>query len=130
VPVQVHFAAEQMPAEAKIKLQEVIAQWPPDDAVPALERAAEELKFLHFRASPEFRPLVDQYLKVLVGYLNSDRGPRLEWTLGKNHPSVFKALKSDAASQLDALDKQRSTLGPQMTASTKVSPLSALDDSK
>lgn len=110
VPVQVHFAAEHMPAEAKLTLQEVIAQWSPANAFAVLERSIDELKFLHLRASPEFRPLVDQYLKVLAGYLNSNRGPSVEWTLGKNHPSISSALKSDAVRQLDALDKQRSTL--------------------
>jgi hypothetical protein len=108
VPVQMHFAAENMPTEAKITLQEVIAQWSPYDAIPVLERSIEELKYLHLRASPQLRPLVDQYLKVLAGYLNSDRGPRIEWALGKNHPSVLNVLKSDVATQLEALDKQRS----------------------
>ncbi|HEX4121713.1 MAG TPA: hypothetical protein VH619_13915 [Verrucomicrobiae bacterium] len=130
VPVQVHFEAEKMPAEAKITLQEVITQWSPSDAIPALERATEQLKFLHLRASLEFRPLVDQYLKVLAGYLNSDRGPRLEWTLGKNHPSVFKLLKSDTVEQLDALDKHREAFRPQRTASDKVRQLSALGHAK
>jgi hypothetical protein len=99
-----------MPAEAKLTLQEVIAQWSPANAFAVLERSIDELKFLHLRASLEFRPLVDQYLKVLAGYLNSNRGPSVEWTLGKNHPSISSALKSDAVRQLDALDKQRSTL--------------------
>jgi hypothetical protein len=110
VPVQVHFAAEHMPAEAKITMQEVIAKWSPADATPALERSIDELRFLHLRISPEFRPLVDQYLKVLTGYLNTCRDPRVEWASGKNRPSILSFLKSDVARQLDALDKQRSTL--------------------
>lgn len=133
VPVQVHFEAQQMPVEAKITLQEVITQWPPADAIPALERATGQLKYLHLRASPELRPVVDQYLKVLAGYLNSDHGPKLEWTLGKNHPSVFKTLKSNAAEELDAADKQRDALRPQKTqkmASKEVPELSALENPK
>ncbi|HUD83181.1 MAG TPA: hypothetical protein VMQ67_06740, partial [Candidatus Saccharimonadales bacterium] len=110
VPVQVHFAAEHMPAEAKITLQEVVAKWPAGDATPVLERSIDELRFLHLRTSPEFRPLVDQYLKVLTGYLNTCRDPRVEWASGKNRPSILSFLKSDVARQLDALDKQRSGL--------------------
>jgi hypothetical protein len=111
VPVQVHFAAENMPAEARLTLQEVIAKWSPADAIPVLERSIDELKILHLRASPALRPMVDQYLKALAGYLDSSRDPRLEWTLGKNHPSILSVLKSDAVRHLDMLDKQRSALG-------------------
>jgi hypothetical protein len=114
IPVEVHFGAEHLPAEAKLTLQDVITTWSPADASSAIERCIEELKFLHLRASPEYRPLVDQYLKVLAGYLNTSREPGLEWALGKNHPSVLNVLKSDAVRQLDALDKQRSAMRPQM----------------
>jgi hypothetical protein len=110
VPVEVHFAAEHMPAEARLTLQEVITKWSPADAVPALRRCLDELKFLHMRASPEFRPLVDQYFKVLAVYLDSSGDPRLEWGLGNNHPSPLRVLKSDTVKQLDTLDKQRSVL--------------------
>jgi hypothetical protein len=110
VPVQVHFEAEHMPAEAKLTLQEVIVKWSYADATPALERCIEQLKFLHLRASPQFRPLVDQYLKVLTAYLNASRDPRIEWTLGAHHPSVLHVVKSDTARQLDILDQQRSSL--------------------
>jgi hypothetical protein len=133
VPVQVHFEAKQMPVEAKITLQEVITKWQPGDAFPALYRAVDQLKFLHLRASPEFRPVVDQYLKILADYLNIDRGPNLEWTLGKNHPSVFKILKANAAEQLDAADKHREALRPQKTqkiASKEVPQLSELGNPK
>jgi hypothetical protein len=129
VPVQVHFGADNLPAEARITLQEVITQWSPADATPAIDRVLTELKYLHYRASPEIKPLVDSYLRVLVGYLVTDR-PSLEWTLGKNHPSASKLLKSETVDQLDALDKHRSSLRPQMTASRKPSQFSGLNDAK
>ncbi len=110
VPVQMHFAAEHMPAEAKLTLQEVIAKWAFADSATAIQRSIQGLMMLRLRASPELRPLVDQYLRVLQGYLAAARDPRLEWGLGNNHPSVFRRLQSDAISQLDTLDKQRSAL--------------------
>ncbi len=73
VPAQVHFEAGHMPAEAKFTLQEVIAKWDSPDATLALDRSIQTLRFLRGRASPQFRPLMDQYLKVLTGYLNSSR---------------------------------------------------------
>jgi hypothetical protein len=116
VPVQVHFAAQRLPAEAKITLQEVIQKWPEGDAHFALQRCMEQLRFLHFRASPEYRALVDQYLKVLATYVNAIQQPGLEWTAGKNHPSTLAFLKSDAATQLDGLDKQRAAMRISATA--------------
>jgi hypothetical protein len=116
VPVLVHFAAQRLPAEAKITLQEVIQKWPEGDAYLALQHCMQQLRFLHFRASPEYRPLVDQYLKVLAAYLNASHQPDLEWTAGKNHPSALTYLKSDAATQLDGLDKQRSAMRVSATA--------------
>ncbi len=103
--MEVHFAAQRLPAEAKITLQEVIQNGLSGDAHFALQRCMEQLRFLHFRAPPEYRPLVDQYLKVLATYVNASHQPGLEWTAGKNHPSTLAFLKSDAATQLDGLDK-------------------------
>jgi hypothetical protein len=120
VPVQVHFAAQNMPAEAKLTLQEVIVKWSAPDASSAIERCVDELKFLHLRASPEYRPLVDQYLKALTRYLTVSRESWLEWTAGRSHPSALGLLKSDTATQLDALDKQRSALRSQTTATASV----------
>ncbi len=108
VPVQVHFTSNHLPAEAKLTLQEAMEQWSSSDVDAALERSIDALRLLHLRATPEIRPMVDQYLKVLSAYFNNTRDPRLGWEVGNNHPSLFIRLKSDAVSQLDALDKQRS----------------------
>ncbi|HEY3852898.1 MAG TPA: hypothetical protein VGO67_00730 [Verrucomicrobiae bacterium] len=116
VPVLVHFASQRLPAEAKITLQEVIQKWPEGDAHLALQQCMEQLRFLHFRAPPEYRPLVDQYLKVLATYAKAIQQPGLEWTAGKNHPSALAFLKSDAATQLDGLDRQRAALRVSATA--------------
>jgi hypothetical protein len=110
VPVQVHFASQRMPAEAKITLQEVIEKWSFADATSALYRCIDQLQVLHLRAPPECRSLVDQYLKVLGGYLYASRQPALEWTSGKNHPSALGLLKSDTVQQLEVLDRQRSAM--------------------
>jgi hypothetical protein len=110
VPAQVHFQAENMPAEAKFTLQEVIEKWSADDAARALDRSINALRLLRVRTSPEYRPLVDHYLKTVTGYFNSSRDPRLEWAVGNNHPSVLRILKSDTVKELDTLDHQRSAM--------------------
>jgi hypothetical protein len=110
VPVQMHFAAENMPAEAKLTLQEVITKWSPADATLVLERSTGQLKILAFRAPPGYRPLIDQYIRVLAGYLSASGDRRLDWTLGNHHPSVLSLLQSDTARELDSLDKERSAL--------------------
>jgi hypothetical protein len=110
VPGEVHFQAEHMPAEAKFTLQEVIEKWPPDDAVRALDRSVNALRLLRVRASREYRPLVDQYLKTVTSYFNTSRDPKLEWAVGNNHPSVLRILKSDTIKELDSLDQQRSAM--------------------
>ena len=121
-----------MPVEQqKLTLQEVITRWSTPDAMSAMERVAAQLRYLHLRTSPEYRPLVDQYLKVLTLCLNSDSDPTLEWMLGKNHPSAIKADKFRCRrATVDALDKQREKLRASRSTSDKVPQLTELENSK
>ncbi len=133
VPVEVHFASDHMPVEAKITLQEVLQKWPTFDATNALQRAIGGLRFLFPRATPEMRPLVGAYLKTLVDYANGTQTATLERQLGMHPPSFYKIATADAIKQLDALDRQRealwtntvSTNSPQFSATGPVVAKSA-----
>jgi hypothetical protein len=133
VPVEVHFDAGHMPVDAKITLQEVIRQWPPKDAFEALQRAIGSLKFLEPRATPEWRPLAQLYLKTLLDYLRDSQAATRDPMLGLHAPSIMNRVKSDTIQQLNALDLQREALRasivssnlPQLSASENASAKSA-----
>jgi hypothetical protein len=110
VPVAVRFGTDGMPVDAKITLQEVIRQWPDPDALAALRRATGGLSFLVPRATAELRPLVELYLKTLLGYVRDSQEAEREQHLGKREPSRLSGIKADAIQQLDALDRQREGL--------------------
>jgi hypothetical protein len=110
VPVEVHFDAGDMPVAAKITLQEVIRKWQPGDAFNALQRAVSGLKFLEPRATPEWRPLVQLYLKTLLEYLKDSQEAARAPMLGRHAPSLLNGVKSETIKQLDALDLQREAL--------------------
>lgn len=111
VPVQVHFASNQMPAEADITLQEAIAQWPQTDAHAALCRTIGDLQALHYRAPASMRELVDLYLQTLVSYATGGTGARSDsWFHWETAPAG--TVKKNIIAQLDALDKRRQTSRP------------------
>ena len=99
--MEVHFAANQMPTEAVITLQEAIAQWSPAEVGDTLHRTISDLQILHYRAPAQLRPLIDLYLRVLVAYANADKN----WVARKTVP--LPSVKRNAIEQLDALDKKR-----------------------
>jgi len=110
VPVSVHFGSDQLPVEAMMTLQEVIRQWRPAEAEEALQRAAGGLNFLAPRATPQWRPLVQLYLKTLRDYLQASPTAGVDRQLGKHSPSLLPGLKADAIKQLDFLDRQREAI--------------------
>ncbi|HTA30967.1 MAG TPA: hypothetical protein VK731_10800 [Candidatus Cybelea sp.] len=110
IPVDVHFGAGQMPAPARMTLQEVIRQWPAQDSFNAVQRAMQGLRFLVPRATPEIRTLTESYLKTLGDYLNSSRKAGVVQQLGLHAPSLLHIAQADAIQRLDALDRQRETI--------------------
>jgi hypothetical protein len=110
VPVSVHFGSDRLPVEAMVTLQEVIRQWKPADADEALQRAVGSLTFLATRATPQWSPLVQLYLRTLVDYLKSSRLAGLERQLGKHSPPILPGLKADVIKELDTLDRQREAI--------------------
>jgi len=110
VPVQVHFTAGHMPVQAKITLQEAFRQWPVADAAAAAQNAIVGLKLLEPRATPQWRTLVQRYLKTLAEYLDAYRAALREPQLGKHATSRLAEVTEKAVKQLDALDRQRETM--------------------
>lgn len=104
-----------MPVDAKITLQEVIRTWPPGDANQALQRSIGGLRFLGPRATPEWRLLVELYLKTLQDYLKDNQAAARDPMLGKHSSPILKRVKTDAVEQLNALDIQRDAVWNSMT---------------
>jgi hypothetical protein len=113
-----------MPVDAKITLQEVIRQWPPRDALEALQRAGGGLKFLETRATPEWHPLAQLYLKTLLEYLKDSQAAMREPMLGLHAPSILSKVKADAIQKLNTLDLQREAIWTSIV-STNLPQLSA-----
>jgi len=127
VPVEVHFTTDHLPVDAKITLQEVIRQWSSKDAFDALQRTIGELQFLEPRATPEWRPLVQMYLKTLLDYLKDSQAAQREPMLGRHAPLLLNGAKADAVKKLNTLDQQREALWTGVV-STNLPQISASED--
>jgi hypothetical protein len=125
VPVEVRFDAGHMPVDARITLQEAIRQWPPADATTAVQRAVVGLKVLRPMATPEWRLLVELYLKTLLDYLDDSQAAGRERQMGKHEPLLLSGVKAEAIQQLNALDRQREAIWTS-TASANLPQLSAV----
>ncbi len=112
VPVEVHFRADHLPAQAQITLQEVIATWEPAQAAAALQRAAESLLLLRPQIASDLQPLLDRYLSTVQSYLHDTRPDSAAW-LAKNAQSQLAVVRQTACHQLDKLDAQRAALRSQ-----------------
>lgn len=132
VPVEVRLSATNMPAEARLTLQEVIMQWKPAEAAAALQRAVRNLEGLQMyafryeldsdvstppgalktgvrnaedaqtRIGREVSPLVVRYLTAIVNY-------QKRLAAGGSYSSHM-LIKKDAVRELNALDKEREAL--------------------
>ncbi len=157
VPVEVHFAATRMPAEARVTLQEVIMQWDATNAWPALQRAMRELRGLQWftlrgnlnlnasvaslagqrnlhdlqalqrRMSQELSPLVSGYLAVLLSYVRQSQSNPQLASDGKFLYSRLRMLKSETVRQLNELDKRRAEMRAKSSSASRAAELSALE---
>jgi hypothetical protein len=93
----------------------------------ALQRAIGALRVLEPRATVEWRPLVQQYLKTLLEYAKDSQDAAHEPMLGRHAPVLLNGIKSEAIKRLDALDLQREALWTN-GASTNLPQLSASAD--
>jgi hypothetical protein len=124
VPVEVHFSADHLPAQAEITLQEVIATWEPAQTAAALQRAAESLILLRPQIAPDLQALLDRYLATVQSYLNDTRPDSAAWR-AKNAESQLAVLRHSACHQLDKLDADRAALRPQYVSQPAPAQLNA-----
>ena len=115
IPVEVRLSPEQMPSDAEITLQEVITQWQPNEALPALRKSVHELEDLRQRVVPELRPLVEAYNSALHEYLHDSGSDHPGWST-RNEDVRLAGLKEPPPHKLDALDARRETLRPKFVA--------------
>jgi hypothetical protein len=152
VPVEVQVTPTRTPTQARLTLQEVILEWDSDEALAALQRAAQKLQGLQwftFRCdltldgpgasaaavrnaeaaealqlsiSKEFSPLVTRYLVVLLNYARQSQSAGPLAAAGRVHQSKLLSLKKETVRQLNDLDQQRESM--------RIKLLSAADDSE
>jgi hypothetical protein len=157
VPVDVHFGPSKMPAPAKLTLQEVILQWSPSNAAPALQRSIEKLESLQWASmrsdltldasmtSPglqksaralvslewtvnrELSPLVGRYLAVLINYTKRC-SPEGQFQPDKRFTAMgLRVFQKEIARQLTDLDHERDALRAKLSGSGGEAELGALD---
>jgi hypothetical protein len=124
VPVEVHLDPSRLPTEARLTLQEVITQWDATNVQHALQRTVQDLQLLHWRGGREVRPLVDQYLTVLSGYLHQNQAALQLEAVKRNPPHRFKVVQKETVRNLDILDKKRVALRARFVPSYRVSQVS------
>ncbi len=157
VPVEVHFAPSRMPAKARVTLQEVILEWDPSDALPALQRAvremeglqwftfrcdlnldasvaspaaqrnAHDLEALQWRIGQELSPLVSRYLIVLLNYVKQCQSNRQLASDAKFGASGLHWLKRETVRQLNDLDQKRAAMRVKFSSASRASELSAVE---
>ena len=155
VPVEVHFAASRMPAEARVTLQEVILEWDASDALPALQRAVRELEGMQWftfrcdlnldasvgslaaqrnahdlealqrRIGRELSPLASRYLAVLLNYLKQCQSNGRLASDARFGASSLHWLKSETVRQLNDLDQKRAAMRAKFSSVSRASEVSA-----
>lgn len=105
--IEVRTGANELPFHTQATLQNIIRDW---DRVPqtlALESKLRELAAVQLRISHDLTPLVEDYRKVIVSFLNN-RDKSL--ILGLRRKAAHQHATAVALMQLNALDSQRLAL--------------------
>jgi hypothetical protein len=118
IDVQIGQAA---PMRTDISLQTIIRGWSRPQQLQMLKNKIWELGVLRMRISPDFVPLVDQYLQVLQDYSKKrSASTRIFAAMGL----ISDSTVPEAVTRLDALDVERANLREQAKAPV-VSPETA-----
>jgi hypothetical protein len=116
IDVQIGQAA---PMRTDITLQTIIRGWSRTQQLPMLKNKVWELGVLRLRISPNFMPLVDQYIQVLQEYYKKrSASTRILTTMGL----ISDTTVPDAIARLDALDVERANLREQFKAPVVSAP--------
>jgi len=101
--VQVRVGTNELPLHVAVTVQTMIQEWEPERQNQALEQKVHELELLRPRVAPGLIPLVDEYRRVLLTYVEGQRNR-------KKLPS--RRLVTQTLTELNALDVQRASLKP------------------
>jgi len=101
--VQVRVGTNDLPLRVSVSLQTMIQEWEPARQDRAFEEKMHELELLRPRVAPGLTPLVDEYHRVLLNYLQRQKNR-------KKAPS--RQLVTQTVMELNALDLQRASVKP------------------
>lgn len=107
-PAQIRAGTNELPQHARVTLQSIVREWSREEQVSLLRTKLEQLQSLRLRASPDVRPLVDDYFRAIAQYL--ERRARIEADLYSRNDLPKRRLASQTISVLDVLDVRRSTI--------------------
>jgi hypothetical protein len=111
-PIDVQIGAG-APMRTGITLQTIIRGWSRQRQMEMLKNRLRELSVLRLRISPDFMPLVDQYVGVLQEYYKKQNAStRIFAGMGL----ISNKSADEVVAQLDALDIERAKLREQSTA--------------
>lgn len=109
VSAEVRLNAGELPMNAQVKLQQVIAEWAPSRQTAILMQKLNLLHNLRMRAPQEMMDLVDRYRTVLEHYVKNRRATG-EGPFGRHPLSKDRVLAGETIKKLDGLDVQREVL--------------------
>ncbi|WP_150107688.1 hypothetical protein [Pedosphaera parvula] len=113
--VQVRTAEDELPLRSEVSLQTIILEWDFLMQSQVLEVKIKQLGMLRTQVSQDTVTLVDNYRKVLEGYLK-ERNKGWFARLGRRQstPGLDKVAQQ-ITGQLDLLDREREQLRPKLT---------------
>ena len=111
--VEVRRAANELPASADVTLQAIIREWDTLRQTPVLQSKVRDLELARLRIAPEFGELVEEYRRVLAGYLQRREKEILVLPVSKPFQRTLKPLVRETIRQLDLLDARRESLRPE-----------------
>src|SRR5262249_33600919 len=101
--VQVRVGTNELPLHVAVSLQTMIQEWEPTRQNQAFETKVHELELLRPRVAPSLIPIVDEYRRILLSYLEGQKNPK---------KARSRKVVTQTLTELNALDFQRGALKP------------------
>lgn len=110
-PIEVRASTNDLPLHIDVRLQTIIEQAAPERQKQLLAVRIRALELTRPRLARELVPLVDDYQRVLVAYLQKTEQPG--FTLPFRRKAARRQIAQETIRQLDDLDAKRSNLRPE-----------------
>lgn len=108
--VQVRLVPGQLPAQTGVGLQRVIGEWDFEQQQPVLLQKLDRLQALRLRAAPAVAPLIDEYTKILRGYVLGSAARGSSASARRRAAARARSLAGGVCRQLDEADAHRVSL--------------------